>query len=161
VFAIKHKNIFFALSGLLVAASLVVMFMWSLPLGIDFTGGSVLEVSFSDNRPAITAVEAELSQLAIGDVSVRETGADGYIIRTRFLEESEREALVESLGGTVERFSSVGPTIGAELRNKALIAIVFVVTFIVLYVAFVMFSVGVSAFPCGIHVDVQSLLSVL
>jgi len=137
MFVIKNKKIFFTLSGILVLASIAVIMMYGLPLGIDFTGGSVLEMSFDDVRPDATLVEEEVNAFGIEGASIRETDNNGYLLRTRFLSEDERNAIVESLDGNVERFSSVGPTIGAELRQKALVAIASVVVLIVLYIAFV------------------------
>lgn len=151
MFIVKNKNIFFGLSGLLVLASIVVMVMWGLPLGIDFTGGSVLEVSF-DTRPDIAQVEQIVADVGIDEASVRPTGESGYLIRTPFLEENVREELTSKLGGDIERFSSVGPTIGVELRRKALYAISFVVVLIVLYIAFAFRKVSqpVSSWKYGV-----------
>lgn len=145
MFVVKNKKIFFGISGLLVVLSLVAILVWGLPLGIDFTGGSVLEISYED-RPELAEVERAIVEMGIEGASVRPTllgaaadgqaGRDGYLIRTRFLEDSERAGLVSELGGNVERFSSVGPTIGEELRRKAIYAMLFVVALIILYIAF-------------------------
>jgi len=142
MWVVKHKKIFFILSGLLVALSLVAISVWGLEFGIDFTGGSILEVSYTTERPGIDEVRGVLETQELGSASVRETGDSGYVVRTRFLEDSERSALVSALALgeqdalTVERFSSVGPTIGAELRSKALVAIIVVVLAIILFIAF-------------------------
>jgi len=162
MFVVKNKNIFFILSGLLVVASIIVIFMWGLPLGIDFTGGSVLEVSF-DSRPEIAEVENAIGELGIEGANVLSTGDNGYLIRTRFLEDSERESLVQTLGGEVVRFSSVGPTIGAELRSKAIFAMILVVLSIVLYVAFVFRKVSdpVSSWKYGVTAIIALIHDIL
>lgn len=138
---VKNKNIFFTISGIIVAAIVALMFVWGIELGIDFTGGSIMEVSFENERPAIEQVENTVESLAIGSFSVRPTGDDAYIIRTRFLEDDEHQALLEALGTeensvTEERFSSIGPTIGSELKSKALWGLALVIISIVLFIAF-------------------------
>lgn len=162
MFVVKNKKIFFGISGLLAGLSLIAIIVWGLPLGIDFTGGSVLEVSF-EARPELVEVEGVISELSIEGASVRPTGNDGYLIRTRFLEDSERAALVVALGGNVERFSSVGPTIGEELRRKALYAILFVVVLIILYIAFAFRKVSepVSSWKYGVAAIVALVHDIL
>ena len=127
-------------------ASIIALSVWSLDLGIDFTGGSILEVSYTEEKPSAIFVEETLVSLELSGSSVRVAGENGYIIRTPFLAEETRVALIEALGGedqlNVDRFSSVGPTIGEELRSKALIAIVIVVAAIILFIAFAFRKVG-------------------
>ena len=143
MFIIKHKNFFFILSAILFLSSIVsiVVFRpWN--FGIEFTGGSLLEVAFPDGRPEANVLREDLHALNWTGTAVQETGTDGYIIRTKDLTEPERQQLmsVVSKEGTVKidekRFNSIGPTIGSELRNKALWAILCVIVAIVLYVAF-------------------------
>ncbi|OGZ13125.1 MAG: protein-export membrane protein SecF [Candidatus Lloydbacteria bacterium RIFCSPLOWO2_01_FULL_50_20] len=143
MFIINHKTFFFVLSGLLMLAALfsVVVFRpWN--LGIEFTGGTILEVGFPDGRPDIEGIKQKLSALEWQGTVVQEIGADGYIIRTKNLTEPERQQLVSAVsqGGQMRieerRFNSIGPTIGSELRTKALWAILTVLLAIVLYIAF-------------------------
>lgn len=143
MFIIRNKNLFFIFSGLLVVlsfASMVFFRPWN--YGIEFTGGSILEVGYPDGRPAADVLRGELATLNWNGTLVQETGADGYIVRTKSLSEPEREQLigVVSNNGTTKieerRFNSIGPTIGAELRSKAGWAIMLVIIAIVLYIAF-------------------------
>ena len=115
------------------------------PLGIDFTGGSLTEVSY-ETLPEKSQIEGELDILSLGTYSLRSTsgteGRDGYILRMRDLSEEERKAVARALtnetqGGTIDRFTSVGPVIGEELKAKALYALGAVFLIIILYVAFV------------------------
>lgn len=139
---IKYKHIFFALTAILVVAAIVLISYVGLPLGIDFTGGSLMEVRYDGERPAKELVETEIEELALGGFSVRETGDTGYIVRTRDLSEGEHGQVLSAL--SIEdayapeevRFSSIGPTIGEELRSKAVVAIVIVLLVIILFVAF-------------------------
>jgi preprotein translocase subunit SecF len=143
MFIIKHKNFFFIFSGLLMLASVALMVVYSpWKFGIEFTGGSLLEISYPDGRPSREALVEKLDTLNwVGTVS-QETGEKGFIIRTKNLTEPERQqlmGLVSDNGNTPvveERFNSIGPTIGAELRAKAGWAILCVLFAIVLYIAF-------------------------
>lgn len=143
MFIINHKTFFFILSGALTLAALfsVVLFRpWN--LGIEFTGGTILEVGFLGGRPSADSLRQELASLDWHGTMVQETGVDGYIVRTKNLTEPERQQLmgVVSQGGKTQieerRFNSIGPTIGSELRAKALWAILCVILAIVLYIAF-------------------------
>lgn len=143
MFIVEHRKFFFILSGVLMLVSLMAAAAfrpWN--FGIEFTGGSLLEVGFPNGRPDAEALREKLAALEWSGTLVQETGSDGFIVRTKHLEESERQTLVAAIsdnGATQieeRRFNSIGPTIGAELRSKAWWAITLVILGIVLYVAF-------------------------
>ena len=94
---VKYRNIFLSIGALIVAAAIGVLSVYGLDLGIDFTGGSILEVSFDEQRPAITQTEEVVAQTGAENVSVRPTGEEGYIIRTGTLEEGQKQRILESL----------------------------------------------------------------
>lgn len=147
---ITHRKLFLGIAALIVGGSVAILAALGLNLGIDFTGGSLTEVAY-ENAPAQTDVEAAIQPIALGDSSVRasvdEGGRDAYIIRTRDLSEDERVAIDEAVtgigeGGEVTRFTTIGPVIGQELQDKAVWAILGVVTVIVLYVAYAFAGIG-------------------
>lgn len=140
MFIIKHSKLFFGISALLVAASFVLIGTKGLPLSIDFTGGSILEVTYTNERPTRDVVEAAVGAV-VPNASVTLTGERGIIVRTPFLEDTDREEVLTALevdGAlfTEDRFSSIGPSIGEELKRKAFVAIGLVVVVIIVYVAF-------------------------
>jgi len=142
MFVIKHKNIFFIISATLVVFSLFSILFWGLNPGIEFTGGSIIEVEYISERPELHQIQAGMNSLPFGDYFIQPTGDDGYIIRTKELNTEERSALLNilSLEGESElieeRYNLVGPSIGKELRAKAWIAISAVVVSIILFIAF-------------------------
>ena len=142
MFIVNHKNLFFGVAITLVLLSVVAIFAFGLRFGIEFTGGSILEITFPDVRPADATVKDELAKLDWPGTLVQATGDTGYLIRTKSLTEPERQQLIVavsqngSVNMNIERFDSIGPTIGAELRQKAWLAILLVITAIVLYIAF-------------------------
>ncbi len=137
---IKNRKIWFAISGTLVVVSIVLFAIFGLKLGIDFTGGSLLEVQFSE-RPETVVLTESLSNEDLGDILVQPSGDDSVIIRTKEITNDQKNALVkkvrESFGEVEElRFETIGPTIGQELRQNSIWAIIVVLIAIVAYVAF-------------------------
>lgn len=151
---VKHRKIWYAISGLLVLASLFAIFYFGLKLGIDFTGGSLLEVEYKDVRPPISDLQAAVNKLSFGNIILQPSGDKGLISRSRNLTEDEHQQLLSALGNelTEIRFDSIGPVIGKELRQKSWIAIGLVVLMIILYIAFAFRKVSrpVSSFKYGL-----------
>jgi preprotein translocase subunit SecF len=150
---VKNRKIFYTFSGLLIVLSLVALFVWGLKFGIDFTGGSLMEVAYTGGVPTTAQVQSALATAGIPDASVRPTGESGYLIRTPFLSPELHQKAVTALGNAEEkRFDSIGPTIGSELRTKSLLAIVLVVIVIALFIAFAFRKVShpVSSFKYGL-----------
>ena len=148
---IKNRNIFLGIAAIVVAVSIGLIAFLGLRFGIDFTGGALTEVSYSAT-PEKSAIETLLADdLSFEGFSVRESvneeGRDAFLIRTKALSESERNNLHTSLtrmGGQAEitRFTSIGPVIGQELRDKAVWALAAVLLVIVLYVAYAFAGIG-------------------
>lgn len=158
MFVIKYRKIFFIISAVVIGLSVFAVSFFGLQLGIDFTGGSITEVSYPDGRPAKTELMGRLDTLPIGGYSLRETGENGYILRTRDLSEEERVGVLKILSinetnqVVEERFNSIGPIIGVELRNKAFVAIAIVMLAIILFIAFAFRKVSepVSSWKYGL-----------
>lgn len=142
MFVIKYKNIFFLLSGLAVVASIVAMAVWGLRPSVDFTGGSIISVEYAaGTAPESAAINSALAEAGFENALIRTAGESQFNIRTRALAEGDSEKLIATLASLgsemeVDRLSSVGPTVGQELRQKTIIAIALVALMIILYVAF-------------------------
>lgn len=150
MFAITYSKIFLGIGAFTIIASVAIIAIFGLRLGIDFTGGALTEVSY-DTRPSVTELDAALLPLELGGYSLRasadEADRDGYILRTRDLNEEERlevESVMMSAGegAALNRFTSIGPVIGEELKEKAVWAIVAVVLVIIIYIAIAFSGVG-------------------
>lgn len=143
-----YRKFFYAFTGIVLVAAIGSLLFFGLNLGIDFTGGTLIEARYESVEPDHLAIETAFESVGIESPSVRSSEGGAVIIRTEALSSEQREVLpaVLSLQGeypvTVERFSEVGPTIGHELRSKALWAILAVIIAIVLYVAFVFRAVS-------------------
>ena len=152
MFIIKHRNAFFALTGALVLAALISVAVFGLHLGIEFTGGTLVEVSYDlpapgtggqagGARPDPVALTNTLNDAGFKDFSLRETGANGYTLRAQSIGDTQRgelAAIFSYQGGTahIDQLTEIGPTIGAELRNKAILALGLVLLCILLFIAF-------------------------
>lgn len=154
---VKYRKIFFIISAVLVAAAISSITFFGLNFGIEFTGGEIAEVRY-EVRPEKTAIETQLNELDLGVYSLRAAGDEEFILRVRPLEEAERAsvfAAITQVGesvGTIERFNSVGPTIGEELRNKAWIAMLAVIFAIIFFIAIAFRKVSepVSSWKYGV-----------
>ncbi len=112
---------------------------WGLKPGIDLTGGSLMQISYPTDRPAVELVHETVRPLNLGEVRVQPTGDNGYILRARDLTNDEKNALTVALStlGQVheDQFNSVGPSLGAEMLSKGLIALALVGASIILFIA--------------------------
>ena len=118
------------------------LFVFGLNLGVDFLGGSVIEVGFSGNRPALNDIRDILTGAGLADVVVNYTGDGGALIRTGELSENEHQNILAVLkngfsGLEEKRFDSIGPVIGNELKNKSITAILLVLSAVIIYIALV------------------------
>ncbi len=142
---IGKKYIFLSISGILMAVALAALGLWGLRPGIDFTGGSLLEVEFSPARPAVGDINRVLADAGDGTILVQPVGERGALLRFKAVDEEMHQLIFSRLkdlsgreaGGSVieNRFDSIGPTIGEELKRRALYAILLSILGIVLYVA--------------------------
>ncbi len=162
---IKNRVKFYILSGLLLGLSLLSLAVWGVKPGVDFSGGSVLEVNFTENDPGKNSLVEKIDSLNLdlGDYSVRETGESGYIVRLKTIDEIQKGKIVGSISslGKMEekRFNTIGPVLGAELRNKALVSFVLVLILITLFIAYAFRHVSkpVSSWKYG-YVAILTLL---
>lgn len=136
---IGYRKIYYIVSVILVLTSWTLLIVWGLKLGIEFTGGSLIEVGYKDARPAIEEIKQKLEPLNLGSVSVTPTDQNAVILRLKDVDESTHQQILGALKDGKEldekRFESVGPTIGRELKTRSVQAIIIVLFAIVIYLA--------------------------
>jgi len=138
----RFKRIYFLISGFFIIPGIISLCLFGLRPAIDFTGGSLLELHFSDQEKFVNYSEAGLKDVLAGfyDVSViQSSGENKVIIKGKEIDNQDKDQLIDKLGqnyGQVEvlRFESVGPILGAELLKKTLAAIILVAGIITFYV---------------------------
>ena len=172
---IKNRYVYFLISLLVIIPGIVFMGLnWQqtkagpLQLGIDFRGGSLLEVKFEGTRPAaseITALYNEFSteEQPIADPVIQSLDVSAVAIRSRAMTDETKGLIVaemESRFGskvTVENFTSVSPSVGAEVTRAAGIAILFAAAAILIYIWWAFRSVehayryGTAAIAAMLH----------
>jgi len=147
MWVVKYKKIFYTISGAMVLASFVSLFTWGLVPGIDFVGGTLIEISYEGARPVQSVVTAEIAKID-PSVSVRPSkssdGKEEYIVRMKAVNTTEKVAVLTALttissgtaSSTLNTFDSIGPVLGAEALRKALWSIALVILAIVIYITF-------------------------
>jgi preprotein translocase subunit SecF len=138
---IKTRPLWFAISGTLIAASIILWGVFGFKFGIDFTGGSVMSVRFGGDRPSSVEIERALDGVDVGSLIVQPVGDKDANLRMKTLTEGEHEAVTTKLAGTFTNiselsFNAIGPAIGAELRDKAIKALIIAFIAIMAYVAY-------------------------
>lgn len=169
MFVIKYKKLFISLSVVFVVIAIAALAIFGLKLGIDFTGGSAIELTYKTTRPEVPAIMDSLTNAGFGDAKVQTVDANALMIKTRDLSDSERISLIAaaSLSGTSPAeqtsFTSVGPSVGKELRQKAITALILVLLAIILFVAYAFRKVSypVSSWRYGFVVIIALIHDVI
>ena len=158
MWVVNYRKIFYTFSGILVLASFLSLAVWGLKPGIDFTGGTLIEVSYTDgNRPDQNQVSAALA-LVDRTASIRPSGTNEYIVRMKPIDQAEKATVMsalslnESTSTTLKTFDSIGPVLGAEALRKAYVSIILVILGIVLFITFAFRKVSepVSSWKYGL-----------
>jgi preprotein translocase subunit SecF len=155
---------FFAISLFIIIPGIIALILWGLPLAIDFTGGSLLEVRFESGTPPEPAQVVELyEEYDIGDASVQTVGIDEISARSKSIDDETAARLVDEMQArfdspvTVLRFESVGPAVGAEVAERASGAVGLAALGILLYITYAFrgipnaFRFGFAAIIAMIH----------
>jgi len=143
-----------------------------LKLGIDFTGGSLLEVSFAKNVPASGDVQKTFDSLGLNNAVIQKVGDKGLLVRMNYLTEDEHQNVLKTLRDKFqtsdnlmreENFQTIGSAISNQLRTKAIWAIILVNLGIILYVAYAFRKVSrpVASWKYGVLAIVALIHDVL
>jgi preprotein translocase subunit SecF len=96
MWVIKYRKIFYAFSLSLVVISLLSLTVWGLKPGIDFTGGTLIEVDYPAGRPDQAVITKDISAID-GAASVRPSGTSGFIVRMKPVSQSEKNEVMKAL----------------------------------------------------------------
>lgn len=136
MYIVTHRKVFYIIAALLIAASLIAVFVKGLNYSIDFKGGTIIEAEYAGERPSRDSVLEALKPLNLSE-SVRETGKNGFLIRSKEISNEERIAVTKILKGSeIKRFDSIGPVLGREAARSAFASIILVLVVIVLFIAY-------------------------
>ncbi len=174
---IQKRKIFLSLSSLAIVASILALMVWGLNFGVDFTGGSLLEVEFKNYQPNLTEIQDSLKSANLHNLIIQPTN-NSVILRFQENTEEAHQAAVARLQSLVKdkpgavfnelQFNSVGPSIGQELKSKSFNATIICFVMIIIYISFAFNKVskpvaswkyGVAAIIALIH-DILFILGV-
>jgi len=128
----KYYKFFNMLSSALVIISLCLLIFKGLNFGVDFKGGTLIELRANDKQITISSLRSAFSNMNLGDVAIKKFGKDSdYLIKfekkdnTKTLIQDIKNNLTKTLGSGYEfrRVENVGPKVSAELLKGGLIAI--------------------------------------
>lgn len=152
---LKFTKLYYILSGLMAVLAISAILLFGLNLGIDFTGGTILEVSF-DARPENAVIQEKLNNFNLGDTTIQPTGANEVIIRAKEINETTHQEILEALNNISPvkelRFENIGPVVGKELTQKTLTLVLFSLFGLLVYIiiSFNKVSFPVSGFKYGL-----------
>lgn len=133
----KYAYIF---SGILTVASIAAISVWGLKLGIDFTGGTLMEIEFSENVPANQEITEALTDLNLKSLTIQATGNKSALIRFASEDDDVNEEvskkIKEKYADSKEmRVEFIGSSVSKELRQKSFWALLMAVVGIMAYIA--------------------------
>jgi len=164
---IKRRYLFFLISLIVIIPGMVALLIWKLPLAIDFTGGSMLEIQFpSGNVPSSADTITVYEDLGFGAPQVQNSDNNSLIIRSVQLQEENKTSVVNQLAKisgdqpVILRFDTVGPSIGKEVATRAASAVGLAALFILIYITFAFRGVA-HAFRFGTAAIIAMLHDIL
>ncbi len=146
---VGKRFIAFGFSAFILLASLFLLLTNGLNFGIDFTGGTLIEIRVEDKAPDLGELRSELNALNLGAISIQEFGAPNDLLIRMPEQEGNNEAqqaainiVKENLESKYEegieyrRIEFVGPQVGEELKKKGLYAVLFSILGMLVYIWF-------------------------
>lgn len=138
---IKARKISYILSLVIIIAGVVSLFVQGLNLGIDFTGGTVMEISFKQEMD-IADLRSNLSEMGNSDAKIVQLANGDYQLKTAFMDQNAQDEFVSALNeatgneADVVQANAVGPSVGTEIMQKGIIALVVAIILMVAYISF-------------------------
>ena len=134
----SRRKLALTISLVFLIASIFLLLTRGLNLGIDFTGGNVIQAEF-ETRPEITSVRQVISGVVAREAMIQNFGEKGIIIRTNEDTEESRQSVMKALeanypGMKITGFEKVGPVVGGELRRQAVIGVTIALLAILVYI---------------------------
>ena len=164
---VKRRYLYFAISLIVIIPGIIALILWGLPMGIDFTGGSLMEVTFEDGaRPSTEEVIEIYEEFDFADAKVQYAGETNMVARSRHMEENVQAQILAEMDSrfegavTLQRFESVGPSVGKETAKQAAGAIGLAAIAIMLYITYAFRQVD-HAFRYGVAAIIAMLHDVL
>ena len=138
----KHYNTFNVLSISLVVISLILLIFKGLNFGIDFKGGTLIELRSPESRINVASLRDNLKEMSLGDISVKKFGNEtDFLIK---FENSDNKNVIEDIKINLDksfgnnfnfrRVENVGPKVSSELLRSGIIAISLALMLMLIYI---------------------------
>jgi len=137
---IQKRKYFYTFSLTMIILSIGSLFLWGLNLGIDFKGGTLMEVEFSQNVPSVSEVTESLAPLSLQSLTLQPTGEKSLFLRYLASDETLNDTVLEKLKSfdeniTLSRTDFIGGSVSEQIKKQAIIGVILSVIGITLYVA--------------------------
>ena len=139
----KYYNHFNLLSSILIVVSLMLLIFKGLNFGIDFKGGTLIELRASDSKINVSSLRDRFNQMDLGDVSVKKFGNDTDFL-VKFENKDNKKNIIEEIKTNLDksfgnnydfrRVENVGPKVSAELLKSGVIAISLSLALMLIYI---------------------------
>jgi len=136
-----QRKYFYIISGTLMILSIASLSTWGLKYGIDFTGGTLMEVKFTASAPSNAEIKTILDEAGTKDATVQPTQNNSVLIRYGNSDDEKNKEVLNKIREKYPeaqntRLDYIGPSISSELKSKALWALLIAVIGIALYIAY-------------------------
>ena len=158
---LSKTKLFVSLSLIFIIASIFLLFSRGLNFGIDFNGGTLIEVQKISGNADVSEMRVRLGQLDLGNIQLQEFGKKtDLLIRVEQLsdEEGAQQAIIAKISEVVgvdyeiRRIEVVGPKVSAELIKKGIIAVISAVISVLIYIWFRFeWQFGIGAICALVH----------
>ena len=139
----KYYNHFNLFSSILIIVSLLLLIFKGLNFGIDFKGGTLIELRALDSKINVSSLRDRFNQMNLGDVSVKKFGNDSDFL-VKFENKDNKKNIIEEIKTNLEksfgnnyefrRVENVGPKVSAELLKSGVIAITLSLALMLIYI---------------------------
>lgn len=137
---IKHRKIYYFLSGMLALVSIAGLIIFNLNLDVDLTGGSILEVEYKGNFPEESEIREKLAEKNLGRLEIQIIKAGVLELKMGPIDEPTHQEIISKIGEGYElqelRFELIGSVIGKELREKTEFLVIVSLSAIVFYIGY-------------------------
>lgn len=135
---IARRKIWYLISLILIIPGIVALILWKLPTGIDFNGGTLLDIAY--NQPvAKDIVSKSLEEDGFKGTIVQQSSDTEYIVKAGVLDQNGQQKLQDTLKKVGDykqnRFETVGPTVSSDLKKRAIISVILASLAIIFYIA--------------------------
>lgn len=152
----KYSIVYYIFSGILIAGAVASLILFGLKFGIEFLGGSNMEMEFLEQRPSNEEISKALSEFNLGEIVIQPIGEKGALLKFSGVEETVHQKITQKINelskSEEKSFQYIGPSIGQELKNKTQISVALALLAITIYIAFAFRKVSrpVSSWKYGV-----------